>query len=64
MCGEEGLLTNFPKFHEDHATSTMFSQCCRKTYQADRVINVLAALASVAYFNDRYPGLFSSSIIF
>ncbi len=32
MHGENGLLTNFPKFHGDHATSTMFLQQCRKTY--------------------------------
>ncbi len=25
MHGKEGLLTNFPKFHGDRATSTMFS---------------------------------------
>ncbi len=34
--GEEGSLTNFPKFHGDHATSTMFSLCCCKTYQTDQ----------------------------
>ncbi len=37
MRGDKGLLTNFPKFHEDHATSTMFSQRCRKTYWTDLV---------------------------
>ncbi len=30
--GEDGLLKNFPKSHGDRATSTMFSQCCCKTY--------------------------------
>ncbi len=34
---EEGLLTNFPKFHGDLTTNTMFSQCCCKTYQTDLV---------------------------
>ncbi len=38
MCREEGLLTNFPKFHGDHTTSTMFSQSCRKTYRTDLVV--------------------------
>ncbi len=37
MCGKEGLLTNFLKFHGDRTTSTMFSQRCRKTYQTDLV---------------------------
>ncbi len=37
MRREEGLLTNFPKFHEDRATDTMFSQRCRKTYRTDLV---------------------------
>ncbi len=37
MRGEEGLLTNFPKFYGDRATSTMFSQCFRKTYGIDLV---------------------------
>ncbi len=37
MHREEGLLTNFPKFHGDHATSTMFSQRCHKTYRTDIV---------------------------
>ncbi len=36
MCGEEGLLTNFHKFHGDRAASTMFSQHFRKTYRTDR----------------------------
>ncbi len=40
MCGEEGLLTNFPKFNGDRATSTMFSQHCRKTYWTDLVFEV------------------------
>ncbi len=31
MHGEEGLLTNFPKFHGDRATSTTFLQRCCKT---------------------------------
>ncbi len=39
MRGEEGLLTNFPKFHGDRATSTMFSQCCHKTKKTDLVAN-------------------------
>ncbi len=30
MCGEEGLLTNFPKFHGDCATSTMFCSVVAK----------------------------------
>ncbi len=38
MRGEEGLLMNFPKFHGDHATSTMFSQCYGKTYQTNLVL--------------------------
>ncbi len=25
MCGEEGLLTNFPEFHGDRATSAVFA---------------------------------------
>ncbi len=37
MRREEGLLTNFPKFHGDRATSTMFSQHFRKTYRTDLV---------------------------
>ncbi len=35
MRVEKGLLTNFPKFHGDCATSTMFSQRCHKTYRID-----------------------------
>ncbi len=35
MRGEECLLTNFFKFHEDRTTSTTFLQCCRKTYWTD-----------------------------
>ncbi len=38
MCEEEGLLINFPKFHGDRATITMFSQCCRKTYRTGFVL--------------------------
>ncbi len=37
MRGEEGLSTNFTKFHGDCATSTMFSHRCRKTYRTDLV---------------------------
>ncbi len=37
MCGEEGLLTNFSKFHGNRATSTIFLQHCHKTYQTDPV---------------------------
>ncbi len=37
MRGEEGLLTNFFKFHGDLATSTMFSQRCRKTYRTNLI---------------------------
>ncbi len=37
LSGEEGLLTNFPMFHGDRATSTTFSQRCRKTYRTDLV---------------------------
>ncbi len=37
MRREEDLSTNFPKFHGDRATSTMFSQYYRKTYQTDLV---------------------------
>ncbi len=40
MRGEEGLLTSFPKFYGDRATSSMFSQCCRKTYRIDLVCTV------------------------
>ncbi len=43
--GEEGLLTNFPKFHGNHATSTMFSQHCRKTYRTDFVV-----MKKIVYF--------------
>ncbi len=32
MGKKEGLLTNFPMFHGDPATGTIFSQHCRKTY--------------------------------
>ncbi len=35
MRREENLLTNFPSFHGDWATSTMFSLCCCKTYRTD-----------------------------
>ncbi len=38
MRREEGLLTNFPKFHGDHAISTMFLQHCSETYQTDLVV--------------------------
>ncbi len=35
MCGEEGLLANFSKFHGDRASSIMFSQQRPKTYWTD-----------------------------
>ncbi len=41
MRGEEGLLMNFPKFHGGCATSTMFSQCCHKTYRTNLVLNFI-----------------------
>ncbi len=37
MCGQEGLLTNFPNFHGNRTTSTTFLQRCHKTYQTDLV---------------------------
>ncbi len=51
MCSEEGLLTNFPQFHGDHATSTMFSQPCRKTYRTDLVCTSASVL-----FGDYFEG--------
>ncbi len=36
-CREEGLLTNFPKFHGDRSSSTTFPQRCLKTYQTEFV---------------------------
>ncbi len=39
MCREEGLLTKCPKCHGDRAASIMFSQCFRKTYQTDLVLD-------------------------
>ncbi len=38
MREEGALLTNIFKFHGDCATSTMFSQHCRKIYQTDLVL--------------------------
>ncbi len=38
MSGEEGLLTNQPKFHGDRATTTIFLQHCCDTYPTDLVI--------------------------
>ncbi len=38
MSGQKGLLTNFPKFHGDLATSTMLLQHCRQTYRTDLVL--------------------------
>ncbi len=40
ICGEEGLLTNFPKFHLDRTTSAMFLQHCHKTYRTDLIIYI------------------------
>ncbi len=40
MCEEEGLLTSFLKFHEDHATSTIFSQRYYNTYCTGFVDNL------------------------
>ncbi len=37
MHREKGLSMNFPMFHGDRATSTMFSQRCRETYWTDLV---------------------------
>ncbi len=46
--GEENLLTNFPKFHGDRATNTMFSQHCRKIYQTDLVLLFLKFLLNIS----------------
>ncbi len=49
MRREEGLLTNFSKFHGDYATSTMFLRLCPKTYQTDPVNEKLGN----AFANDK-----------
>ncbi len=51
MCREEGLLTNFPKFHVDSTTSTMFSQYCRKTYRTDLVIYLFCIWKNLIFYN-------------
>ncbi len=58
MHGEEGLLTNFFKFHGDCATSTMFSQRCRKTYQADFVPSMVT---KTVFLESSFPTSSTSS---
>ncbi len=62
ICREEGVLTNFHKFHEDRTTSTIFSQHCRKTYRTDLVCPIQYTLFSLSTVVDEFYPFSSHSL--